>query len=213
MKKILLLFLIPLSIFGNIKKDVNSCNNWNDLYNYYSGANNNTYKKRFFLKYSYNISRHFIDSNQIPGWFNNLVKQSLKSNDELLVLESVKAIRKFNLLSIINELLPLYQKSPNMHSGASTIIQAEILLTLSSFKCKSAENKIRSIYNSTLDNYYQHPNFNLLISIVQPISDSSTSSKTISFINKIEDFLTSKELNPDTEKLFKNYLITLKKMG
>lgn len=212
MKKILLLLLIPLSIFGNIKEEVSSAKSWSDLYNYHSGINNNTYKKRFLIKYSYDISRNFLDSNNTPEWFNNLIKQSLKSSDEMLVLESVKVIRKFKLQNIINELLPLYRISPNQHSATSSTIQAEILLTLSDIKNNFTENIIRSIYNSTADNYYLHPNFNLLISIVQPICDSSTISRTTSFINKIENLLGSNESNPDSEQLFKNYLITLRKM-
>lgn len=214
MKKVVLLLLIALSVFGNVKKDIKKCNNWQDLYSYHSSIKNDIYKERLFLKYSFEISEKFINADLHPSWFKELIKQSLKSNNEMLTLEAVKTVGKFNFYNLTNTFASLYHKSPTIHGGASITIQAEILLALLNIKHELAEKQLRLIYNTCSNDYFQHPNFNLLISTISNYSNSSTNEKTISLINRINDELyTNKNLEVDVEKKYKNFITILKRMS
>lgn len=213
MKKILLPFLLSFALYANVKEEVSQCKNWDELNSYYTSISKSNYKVRFLLKYSKDVSREFVNSNDCPNWFVNAVHASLKSDDGLQVIEAIKCVRSHSLVGLLNDLYKVYKESPNLHGGTSVAVQAEVLLVLSTFKDAKSVDVIKKIYSETTKEHIGHPNLYQLLTTIAPYANSSTKVKTTELIDEIKK-MKNKSRSNDSEqaKKLNSYLDVLEGM-
>lgn len=213
MKNLIFLFLLSCTLFANVRDEISQCTNWDDLHAYYTEVNQNSYKVRFLLKYSSNVTKDFINANDYPQWFINAIKKSLKSDDNMLVIEALKCIRMFSLNSLVDDLSEVYGNSSSLHGGASIAVQAELLHTLELFNDENSSEEIRKIYNNTSFDNIGHQNFGQLLRVVETRSNEATKEKTNSFIDEIKKRnVKTRDEKSEDENILENYLKVLEGM-